>query len=80
MFSRASLRVAAMAIFHTHLKVIARSEGRSVVAAAAYRAASRLHDERLWRAHDFRAKPDCVHSAILLPPGASERLAERAVL
>ena len=80
MFSRASLRVAAMAIFHTHLKVIARSEGRSVVAAAAYRAASRLHDERLGRAHDFRAKPDCVHSAILLPPGASERLAERAVL
>ena len=80
MFSRASLRVAAMAIFHTHLKVIARSEGRSVVAAAAYRAASRLHDERLGRAHDFRAKPDCVHSAILLPPGAPERLAERAVL
>ena len=48
-------------------------EGRSAVAAAAYRAASRLHDERLGRAHDFRDKADCVHSAILLPDGAPER-------
>ncbi len=62
-----------MAIYHFSAKVIGRGTGRSAVAAAAYRAAERLHDERLERDHDFRAKAGVVHSEILLPEGAPER-------
>jgi len=62
-----------MAIFHARIQVIGRSTGRSVVAAAAYRAAERLHDVKLSRAHDFTAKADVVHSEIMLPDGAPAR-------
>jgi hypothetical protein len=50
------------------------------VAAAAYRSASRLHDDRLDRAHDFSNKSGVVHSEILLPDGAPERFADRSTL
>ena len=69
-----------MAIYHFSAKVIGRSTGRSAVAAAAYRAAERLHDERLERDHDFTAKADPVHSEIMLPDGAPERWQDRATL
>nr|WP_279313504.1 MobQ family relaxase [Acetobacter sp. AN02] len=69
-----------MAIYHLHAKVISRATGRSAVAAAAYRAASRLHDVRLDRAHDFSNKSGVVHSEILLPDGAPDRLLARSVL
>src|SRR3546814_2936590 len=66
-----------MAIFHFSVKVIGRGAGRSAVAAAAYRAGERLHDERLDRAHDFTNKPGVVHSEILLPENAPEEFADR---
>ncbi len=69
-----------MAIFHFSVKVIGRAGGRSSVAAAAYRAAEAIHDERLNRTHNFTNKAGVVHSEILLPEGAPERLAERVVL
>jgi Ti-type conjugative transfer relaxase TraA len=69
-----------MAIFHFSVQVISRAAGRSAVAAAAYRAGERLHDERLDRDHDFRAKSGVVHSEILAPEGAPERLNDRATL
>jgi len=69
-----------MAIFHFSVQVIGRASGRSAVAAAAYRAADRLHDERLDRDHDFRAKSGVVHSEILLPEGAPERFSDRETL
>ena len=69
-----------MAIYHFSAKVISRSSGRSAVAAAAYRSASVLPDEREARTHDFSHKADVVHSEILLPDGAPERWADRAVL
>jgi ATP-dependent exoDNAse (exonuclease V) alpha subunit len=69
-----------VAIYHFSAKMIARSSGRSAVAAAAYRSASGLLDERDARTHDFRHKADVVHSEILLPAGAPERWADRAVL
>ncbi|WOF45233.1 Ti-type conjugative transfer relaxase TraA [Sphingopyxis indica] len=69
-----------MAIYHLSVKVISRAAGRSAVAAAAYRAGERLHDERLDRDHDFTNKPGVVHSEILLPEGAPERLADREQL
>ena len=62
-----------MAIYHFSAKVIGRSGGRSAIASAAYRAAERLHDVKLDRAHDYTAKAGIVHSEILLPEGAPER-------
>ena len=69
-----------MAIYHFSAKVISRATGRSAVAAAAYRSASELQDDRLERAHDFTAKTGVVHSEILLPEGAPDRLGDRATL
>jgi Ti-type conjugative transfer relaxase TraA len=69
-----------MAIYHFSAKVISRAKGSSAVAAAAYRSASRLQDERLDRAHDFSAKAGVVHSRILLPEGAPERWRDRETL
>ncbi len=69
-----------MAIFHFSAQVIGRTSGRSAVAAAAYRAGERLHDERLDRDHDFRARSGVEHSEILLPDGAPERFSDRETL
>ncbi|KQY29494.1 conjugal transfer protein TraA [Caulobacter sp. Root487D2Y] len=69
-----------MAIFHFSVKVISRATGASAVASAAYRSASRLHDERLDRDHDFTNKSGVVHSEVMLPDGAPEHLADRAAL
>ena len=62
-----------MAIYHAHIQVIGRSTGRSVVAAAAYRAASELHDTAQNYTHDYTAKQGVVHSEIMLPDGAPAR-------
>ena len=66
-----------MAIFQTRVQIISRSSGKSIVAAAAYRAAARLHDARSNRSHDFKNKADLVHSAVLLPAGAPDEFADR---
>ncbi|MBJ3764275.1 Ti-type conjugative transfer relaxase TraA [Maribius pontilimi] len=66
-----------MAIYHLHMKVIGRSSGASAVAAAAYRSASRLRDDRIERNHDFTAKRGVVHSEVLLPGGAPDALSDR---
>ena len=69
-----------MAIYHFSAKVIGRGAGSSAVASAAYRSASRLHDERLDRHHDFSNKAGVVHSEVMLPEGAPEHLRDRSVL
>ena len=69
-----------MAIYHFSAKVISRANGSSAVASAAYRAAERLHDDRLGRTQDFSNKTGVVHSEIMLPEGAPERLNDRATL
>ncbi|MET4897640.1 Ti-type conjugative transfer relaxase TraA [Sphingomonadaceae bacterium jetA1] len=66
-----------MAIYHFSVQVISRSSGRSAVAAAAYRAGDLLHDERLDRDHDFRAKAGVEHSEILLPENAPDAWRDR---
>jgi Ti-type conjugative transfer relaxase TraA len=69
-----------MAIFHLSVKVISRASGRSAVAASAYRAAERLHDERLDRDHDFTNKDGVVHSEVMLPEGAPPEFVDREKL
>ncbi|TGX46552.1 Ti-type conjugative transfer relaxase TraA [Sphingomonas naasensis] len=69
-----------MAIYHFSVKVISRAAGRSAIAAAAYRSASRLHDERLDRHHEFTNKSGVVHSEVMLPNGAPEQFADRETL
>jgi Ti-type conjugative transfer relaxase TraA len=69
-----------MAIYHFSAKVISRANGSSAVAAAAYRSASRLHDERLDRPHDFTNKTGVVHSEVMLPEGAPQRWLDRETL
>ena len=66
-----------MAIYHFSAKVISRAAGSSAVASGAYRSASRLHDERIDRHHDFSNKAGVVHSEVMLPDGAPEHLSDR---
>ena len=69
-----------MAIYHFSAKVISRATGSSALAAAAYRSASRLHDQRLDRHHDFSNKAGIVHSEVMLPDGAPEEWQDREKL
>ncbi|WP_342659278.1 Ti-type conjugative transfer relaxase TraA (plasmid) [Sphingomonas sp. NY01] len=69
-----------MAIYHFTAKVVSRGNGSSAVAAAAYRSASALQDDRLGRVHDFSNKAGVILSEVMLPEGAPERLSDRTVL
>nr|WP_181717949.1 Ti-type conjugative transfer relaxase TraA [Sphingomonas sp.]QJS06606.1 conjugal transfer protein TraA [Sphingomonas sp.] len=69
-----------MAIYHFSAKVVSRANGSSAVASAAYRSASELHDDRLNRDHDFSNKAGVIHSEVMLPQGAPERLNDRLTL
>ena len=69
-----------MAIYHFSAKVVSRANGSSAVASAAYRSASELHDDRLGRYHDFSNKAGVIHSEVMLPEGAPERLNDRSTL
>lgn len=54
-------------IFHCKAKSVSRGAGRSAVAAAAYRSAERLEDERTGTTHDFRKKRGVVYTEIVTP-------------
>ncbi|WP_281190416.1 MobQ family relaxase [Novosphingobium naphthalenivorans] len=54
------------------VQVLKRSAGRSAVAAAAYRAGERLHDERQDVTHDYSRRSGVEHSEILLPADAPQ--------
>ena len=70
----------ALAIYHLHVKNIGRRFGRSIVAAAAYRAGETLPNEAEERESRFGGRRDVVHSEIRLPPGAPPWMADRARL
>ncbi len=69
-----------MAIYHLSGSIISRSQGRSAVACAAYRAGDNLHDNRYGKTHDYTLKQDVVFSEILLPGNAPEWMSNREVL
>ncbi len=66
-----------MAIYRFAATVISRSKGRSSVAAAAYRSASELTDERTGTVHDYTRKSDVRHSEIIAPDDAPEWMRDR---
>ena len=69
-----------MAIYHFSAQIISRSQGRSCVAAAAYRSAEKIIDEHTGLTHDFTKKNDVRMSEVLLPEGAPEWMASRSEL
>jgi hypothetical protein len=69
-----------MAIYHLSAQVTSRATGWSVLAAAAYRSASRLEDTHTGVAHDFTRKEQVVHAEALLPEDAPAAWADRGVL
>lgn len=66
--------------FRLEVQAIKRADGRSAVAAAAYRAASSLHDARLEMTFDYTAKGGVVFSGILAPQDAPSRFQDRETL
>ena len=60
-------RKKAMAIYHLSVKPISRSDGRSVTAAAAYRAAAKISDVRTGELHDYTRKQGVVSVTIITP-------------
>lgn len=69
-----------MAIFHCQSKPISRSTGRSATAAAAYRAADRIVDERTGEIHDYTKKAGVVHREIVTPGGVPDWARDREKL
>ncbi|MEW5688197.1 MAG: MobQ family relaxase [Pseudomonadota bacterium] len=69
-----------MASFLCQVQTVQRALGRSAVAAAAYRSASRLVDERLAMEFDFSQKDGVEHCEIMAPDTAPEALQDRATL
>ena len=62
------------------VQTIQRSEGRSSVAAAAYRSGDRLVDERLAMEFDFAAKSGIEFSEVLAPERAPPGFQDRQTL
>ena len=69
-FSRATLSI--MAIFHFSAQVISAADGRSAVAAAAYRHGAAMRRNLDGRGFNYRGKGDVAHEEMTLPPGAPE--------
>jgi hypothetical protein len=69
-----------MAIFHLSVKPISRSAGRTATAAAAYRSAEKIADERTGDVHDYTRKGGVESADLVLPSGAPEWATDRARL
>jgi Ti-type conjugative transfer relaxase TraA len=69
-----------VAIYHFTAKVIRRSQGRSAVAAAAYRAGESLADEEREQTFDYSYKSEVIYSEIMLPEPAPKWMQERQKL
>ncbi len=65
---------------HAPIRPMSRSEGRSSVAAAAYRAGVRLYDERLGVWSDYRNRYGVEHSRIYLPDNSPHSYRDRETL
>lgn len=73
-------RAAGVADYRLSAQIIKRSEGKSAIASAAYRSASRLYDERTGEAHDYGRKAGVIHCEIITPDNSPEWMHDRAQL
>lgn len=69
-----------MASYHLQVTIMGRSEGRSVVAAAAYRSGARLISAETGVEHDYRRKAGVESSHLIAPPGAPDWARDRGLL
>lgn len=69
-----------MALYHFNVDQATRTEGRSSVASAAYRAGEKLHN--LWdgETHDYMKKGGVVFTEIMLLPNVPKRFSDRSTL
>ena len=65
---------------HTHVDIVARSKGASVIAKAAYNARDKLQDEYYGKTHDYSKKTDLVFSKIFLPEHIPKEFLNREYL
>ncbi len=69
-----------MAIYRFEAKVIARSQGRSATASAAYRAGESIDDQRTGTVFDYTRKRGVLSAEILTPPNTPAWMEDRARL
>jgi hypothetical protein len=69
-----------MAIYHLNAKVISRGKGKSATAAAAYRAAEKIYDERTGLTFDYTRKFGVYATEIIAPNNAPDWVSEREKL
>lgn len=60
-----------MAIYHCSIKPVGRRGGRSVTAAAAYRAGVRITDDRTGEVHDYTRKHGVEYAELVFPSGVN---------
>ena len=65
---------------HIPVSIIKRSEGRSAVAAAAYRSGTKLTNEWDGLTHDYTRKGGVIHAEIMLPAHAPPEFSDRSTL
>ncbi|MBV6579046.1 MobA/MobL family protein, partial [Acinetobacter baumannii] len=66
-----------MAIYHCSIPPISRSDGRSIVACAAYRAGEKLECDTDGKTQDYPRKTGIEYKKIFAPVGASPYLLDR---
>ena len=69
-----------MAIYHLAAQIIGRSQGRSAVGAAAYRAGERIVNEYDGMVHDYTRRSGVIYTAMLAPETAPAWMQNRAAL
>ena len=69
-----------MAIYHCSIQPISRSDGRSIVACAAYRAGEKLECDTYGKTQDYTRKTGIEYKQIFAPVGASPDLLDRQTL
>lgn len=69
-----------VASYHLSAQPVKRSEGRSVIAMAAYRAGERLTDERRGIVADYSRRRGVAYAEMLIPDGAANWLRDRGKL
>ena len=76
----ADRRTHEMATYRLSVKVHSRAKGHSAPAAAAYRAAEKLHDARTGELHDYSKKPGVLHAEIVVPTDSPAWAKDREAL